>query len=279
MVLLQIIRTIRLFSLDIVAGALAALVYSASVMGIELPRSYYLIMALTVWMIYAADHLMDGAKTRGKSDSGTHNFFYTYKIPVILVFLIVLIFDFRLILYRLDHKIIEFGMAPGMAAVAYLILNRYYGDAPKWYFIKEPWIALIYTIAIWGGPIIIAGDRVNPAQIIIIISFFLLIMSNVLIYSIYEREEDARQGNKSFVKDFGLRAAVNMVVFSLVLSLAGVLSAYLFLGAKLYLTLPILIIAAGMLQITSFPMVFEKEKLYGIMADLLLLIFLLVLVY
>jgi 4-hydroxybenzoate polyprenyltransferase len=277
MIFLRIYHFIRLFSLDIIAGAIAALAFSSSVMGIDLPRTYYTVLALTVWLIYTADHLMDGAKTRGKSSSETHNFFYTYKIPIILVFLIVLVFTFRLSMYRLDEKIIEFGMTPFAAVVVYLLLNRYYGNAPKWFFIKELWISLIYTLAIWGGAVIYAGDKVSPVQILMIVAFTLIVLSNVLIYSIYERESDLSDDNKSIVRDFGLGFAVNSALISLSLSIVCALCALIFLGSELVYVIPIVLISASMLLIIRFPEIFSRGKLYGIVCDLLLLLFLIVL--
>jgi len=271
------IRLIRLFSLDIVAGAMASLVFASQVMDVELHRSYYLIMALTVWLIYTLDHVMDGARTRGKSESETSNFFYKYKIPVIFVFLILLVLNFRLIVYRLDEKIIQFGMGPGIAVVFYLLMKRYYDGKLKWLFIKELWITVIYTLAIWGGTVILAGDSVSLSQAFLIASFGLIIFSNVLIYSIYEREMDVREDNKSFARDFGLKAAVNTAVLSLVASILGIVLAYLFFEAALNYCLPLLLVSASMLIILSFPKIFAKRKLYGVAADLLLLLFFLVL--
>ena len=275
---MKLFYIIRLFSLDIVAGALAALAFAASVMEADLKLSYYLIMGLTVWLIYAADHLMDGAKTRGKSDSETANFFYTYKIPIILVFLIILVLDFRLIVYILDEKIVQFGMGPGIAAVIYLLMNRYYDGAQKWLFIKELWVAIIYTLAIWGGPVIFGGDTVNAVQMMMIASFGLIVLGNVLIYSIYERESDIRDNNKSIVRDFGLPAAVNGATLALTISMLTALTAYILMGASLPHILPLLLISASMLLILSFPAVCSKGKRYGIFADLVLLLFLLVLI-
>jgi 4-hydroxybenzoate polyprenyltransferase len=277
MIFSRIFYFIRLFSLDIIAGALASLVFSSSVMGIDLPRTYYTILALTVWLIYTADHLMDGAKTRGKSASDTHNFFYKFKVPVILLFLMVLVFTFRLAMYRLDEKIIEFGMTPAITVIIYLLLNRYYGNAYKWFFIKELWIALIYTLAIWGGPVIYAGDVINYPQMMMITSFGLIIFSNVLIYSVYEYKSDTQDNNKSFVRDFGLRAAVNTVVYSLAIAILIALSAFLFPGINFIQCIPVILISALMLMIISFPGVFSVKKIYGIIADLSLLLFLLTL--
>jgi 4-hydroxybenzoate polyprenyltransferase len=271
-------RFIRLFSLDIVAGALAALTFTASVMGVELHRSYYTIMALSVWLIYTADHLMDGAKTHGSSESEKGNFFYSYKIPIILVFLIILVLDFRLIVYRLDEKIIQFGMGPGIATVIYLLLNRYYENAPKWFFIKEVWIAIIYTLAIWGGPVIFAGDKVNPSQVALLVSSGLIIFGNVIIYSIYEREADAIENNKSMVKDFGLKNTMNTAVFALSVSILFSLAAYVFYGSALIFFLPLVLISSMMLVILSSPRIFSKSNYYGILADLLILLFFLVLI-
>ncbi len=276
MIIIRTLYFIRLFSLDIVAGAIAALVFSASVLGIDLHRSYYTIMALTVWLIYTTDHLMDGSRTHGKSESEIRNFFYNYKIPIILVFLVILILDFRLIVYRLDEKVVQFGMGVGIATVLYLLMNRYYDGAQKWLFIKELWIAIIYTLAIWGGTVILAGDTLNTTQFMIIASFGLIIFGNVLLYSIFERELDAQENNKSLVRDFGLPVTLNITVFALAVSILIALSAYLFMGASLIHILPLILISVTMLMIISFPGHFSKRKMYGIIADLSLLLFLLV---
>ncbi len=275
---MRLFSFIRLFSLDIVAGALAALVFAATVMGVDLHHSYYLIMGITVWLIYTADHLMDGAKTHGKSESETSNFFYNYKIPIILVFLILLVLDFRLIVYRLDEKIVQFGMGPGIATILYLLMNRYYDGPQKWLFIKELWIAIIFTLAVWGGPIILAGDSLTLSQVLTLGSFGLIILSNVLIFTIYERDIDIRENNKSLVRDLGLKATVTIVLVSLTFSILSTLTAFLFFEASLINSLPLLLIASSMLLIISFPGFFLKGKLYGIITDLLLLLFFLVLI-
>lgn len=264
--------------MDIVAGAIASAIFSSSVMEINLPRSYYTVLGLVVWLIYTADHLMDGAKTRGKSPSETHNFFNTYKIPIILVFILVLVFTFRLVLYRLDLSIIEFGIAPAFAALIYLLLNRYYEKESKWFFIKELWIVVIYSMAIWGGPLIYAGDIINPVQLILIVSFGLIILGNVLIYSIYERELDTEEDNRSIVRDFGLKFATNLAITSLVMSSLLALIAFFFLGGWVMHILPIILISAILLAIVIFPKIFTRRKVYGKVADLVILLFLLTLI-
>jgi 4-hydroxybenzoate polyprenyltransferase len=178
-------------------------------------------------------------------------------------------------MYRLEEKIIDFGMAPTVTVIIYLLMNRYYGDSSKWFFIKEIWIALIYTLAIWGGSIIYAGDRVSLGQGMLIGSFFLVIFSNVLIYSIYEFESDVLEKNRSIARDFGIKATVNTCLFSLTLSILIALSAFIFSGTGFMLSLPLVLIASSMLLVLSFPKVFTNKKLYGVIADLLLLLFLL----
>jgi len=274
----KIYHFIRIFSLDIVAGALAALAFSSSVMEISLPRSYYTVLGLVVWLIYTADHLMDGAKTRGTSPSETHNFFNTYKIPIILVFVLALVFTFRLVLYRLDLSIIEFGIAPGFAVLIYLLLNRYYEKESKWFFIKELWIAIIYSMAIWGGPLIYAGDVISPYQLLLIVSFGLIILSNVLIYSIFERDLDEKEGNRSLVIDFGLKFSTILVYSSLAISFVLALIAFFFLGGWAMHSLPIVLISSTLLAILIYPKYFARKKLYGKLADLVLFLFLLTLI-
>lgn len=274
MILSRLVYYIRIFSLDIVAGAMAALVYSSNVMGIELTWAYYAVLALSVWLIYLADHLMDGVKTYGKSSSETHNFFYVHKIPIILIFLMTLVFTFRLAMYSLDEKIIEFGMAPAVTTIVYLIMNRYFGKG----FIKEMWIALIYTMAVWGGPVIYAGDRIILWQFLLIASFGLIIFGNVLIYSIYQNKSDWQEGNRSIATDFGMKPAIFIAIVSMCFAIIIPFIAFLFFGAGLIPMIPLVLISSGMLLIVSHPRVFSVYNRYGVFADLLLFLFLLVLI-
>jgi hypothetical protein len=80
------------------------------------------------------------------------------------------------------------------------------------------------------------------------------------------------------VRDFGIRPAVNTAVFSLSFAMLSALSAFIFFHMELIFCLPVILIASSMLVIISFPGFFSQKKLYGIIADIILLLFLLVLI-
>jgi 4-hydroxybenzoate polyprenyltransferase len=119
---------------------------------------------------------------------------------------------------------------------------------------------------------------INVSQILTLLSFGFVILGNVLIFSIYEREQDIRDNNKLLAKDLGLQGTITIAIISLSASILIALTAFLFMGASFIHSLPLLLIASGMLLIISFPGFFSKRKFYGIITDLLLLLFLLVLI-
>ena len=63
----KIYRFVRILSLDIVAGVIAGSVFGAKIMGAHLPWYYIFVIALTAWLVYLTDHLMDGIKKKGNT--------------------------------------------------------------------------------------------------------------------------------------------------------------------------------------------------------------------
>ena len=195
-----------------------------------------------------------------------------YKIPVILVFLMAVVFDYRLIMHSLESKFIEFGIALGGATAIYLVLNRYYGKGPKIFFIKEVWITIIYSIAIWGGPIIEAGDRINIVQGLLFFAFGLLIFSNVLICSFFEREIDSREGLRSFALDFGEELTLKLSIIAAGMAIIIAVVTYITFRVNGIPALILILIGTGYLSIMMRRNLFVDKESYGTLANLLLLL-------
>ena len=241
-------------------------------MGVKLQGSYFTVLALTVWLIYTADHLLDSFPAGDKSASSIHQFFYKYKIPVFLVFLMGVVFDYRLVMHSLEPKFIQFGIALGGATAIYLLLNRYYGKGPRIFFIKEVWISLIYSIAIWGGPIIEVGDKINIPQGFLLFSFGLLIFSNVLICSFFDRETDSREGLRSFALDFGEGLTMKLSIIAAGMAIIIAFIAYFKFTVNGIPVLVLILIGTGYLAIMVWRDLFTNAERYTTLANLLLLL-------
>ncbi len=269
----KIYRLIRILSLDIIAGVIAGSLFAARMMSIILPWPYLLVIAVTAWIIYLSDHLVDGIKKKGESVNEIHRIFYKYKTPVILLIIMALIFDFSTALFFLPPGILQFGLIIGGATVLYILFTILFAGDTRVLFIKEIWISLIYTFAIWGGPVIYAGGHAESWQVMVMVSYGLLVMANVFTYSYYEYDMDIADRERTFAVDFGTRVTRIFITVTLILAGSFWITSAIIWGLP---ALPALIILAlmfaGLLVLIIFPAFFRKSGSYGIWADTVFLI-------
>ncbi len=263
----------RFWSLDIVLGVVAGSLFAASVFNITLLPSYIIIIALSTWIIYFADHIIDGIKAGPEAKDPERRAFYKYKIPFIVIAFILAVFDFRYILYVLSPDIIQFGIVLLMAVGVYFMLQLFYGKTYKLFFIKELWVAIIYTLAIWGGPVIYYGHDIRTAEVLIICVYGLLVLSNVLIFSYFEVGDDRDMDKKTFATDFGIK--LTRAIIYIVNSLAFILIIVVFFFYGRLTLLPFLILLLmniGLMVVALFPRYFNIGRRYGIVTDGLFLL-------
>ncbi len=260
---------LHFWSLDIVLGVVAGSIFAASVFVHLLPVSYFIIIALSTWIIYFTDHIIDGIKAGPEAPNPVRRTFYRYKIPFILLTFIIAVFDFRFILYVLNPDVIRYGFVLLMATAVYFMLQLFYGSSYKLFFIKELWVAIIYTLAIWGGPIIYSGRDIGFSEISMIIVFGLLVLSNVLSFSFYEIGEDRNQHKKTFATDFGAGATRKAMLIINLLALFVLLASIIFTGARFsFLHYAILfLMTAGLMSLYLWPAFFNVGRRYGLMAE------------
>jgi 4-hydroxybenzoate polyprenyltransferase len=278
-ILAKLYYYIRLLSIDIVAGTLAGVVFAGKFLDVEIPRHYYTILAVSVWLIYLIDHLMDGVKRGKESTNPTYLFFYHYKIPIILFSLLLAVFDFRLVLYRLEPEIIQFGLVLAAALFFYFLLNAFPVKIAKGLFVKELWIGIIYAAGIWGGPFLYAGDKILPGQFMIVTAYFLMVISNVLIYSFKEYNADITAGDNTFAVQFGRKITKSITLSFLTLAIILILLDILLFGNLLGLQIFVLLFMSGLLMsLTLFGESYLKNMCIGCLADAIFLLPLILLI-
>lgn len=269
----NIYRLVRILSLDIVAGVVAGSFFAAHIMNARLPWTYLVVIALTSWLVYLTDHLIDGLRKGEDTRYEVHRLFYRYKTPVILFILVAGIFDFRLVLYTLPAEILQLGLITGGATLLYLMFTIILAGDVKILFVKELWITLIYTIAIWGGPVIYGGNTTQTWQVAVMISYGLLVLANVLLYSYFEYDKDMADREHTFAVDFGTSVARIVIVAALVLSFTLLIINLVIFGKPDPVESIILgLMTAGLVSLVSIPRWFKDSESYGIFADALFLL-------
>ncbi len=241
----------NILSIDVVIGALAGGVMAVKLLHVNPGIVWWIVLPLSVWIVYTLDHLIDGVKLKDNSHPVRHFFHYYYVKQIIIAILILSIANIILILFFLENKIIEFGLIAGMATLLYLFIVYFSGKKKSYLLQKEFFVALIYTIGIWGGPVALTSYNIIMPEILIIASFFLTVFAAILIFSVFEVKHDRFDNHNTFAVNFGIYKTANLIYF---------------------LMAAVFIICIGIIVIASNPLYAMASKVMMIMSLLLLII-------
>lgn len=112
---------------------------------------------------------------------------------------------------------IFFGGIAGTLVLLYLAGVKFLKTSKYIFFPKELLVAFLYVIGIWGGPMFIVSgfsDLVVP-----LFGYFMLTLSNLFIYSFFEKEQDYNGAQTTFILAFGKDKALKIMYSWFLLSL------------------------------------------------------------
>ena len=206
---------------------------------------------------------------------GRHHFHYIHRKGISLFLVFSILISTILIFQHLDKKTIFFGGGLGFLVLSYLLINHYYPEIFR-FFPRECIIAIGYMAGTWGIPFISKYPLISRVQVLMLISYFLIIFSIPLLYSIYEYKSDLLNGFISFSTMFGIKIAEYFITLLLVLSVF--LSTYSFVLIHQYCNILLVLMAFILLGVTFYRQrLFINEKYRTISEIINLLPFLLLL--
>lgn len=174
-----------------------------------MPWSWWLLLPLTVWLIYTSDHLLDARRIGPGSATYRHQFHYRHFRALALLVILTGFVACVLILGFLPQSLLATGAWLGAAALVHLACAQWIGFRA---YPAEAVIALLYTAGIWFGPLLAAQPGTqSPAsapEIQACIALFALsAFTNLLVFSLFERETDAHETPNRMVVLLGLNAS------------------------------------------------------------------------
>jgi len=190
-ILINKYRLFSVLSLDVVAGAVASSVFFANVLGVSIGYTVLITLALTVWLIYAGDHLRDAKNLHRPASTVRHLFFQRHYGILTIIFLVISFADAWLLAY-VPASVFQIGSTLFVPVVAYLIFQQHLG------YLKEFVGALIYS----GGVLVPAyalssRNDISSSLIFAGALFFLTAWINLLLFSWFDREHDRSDGHTS----------------------------------------------------------------------------------
>ena len=198
-----IYRYVRILSLDVVGGALASGAMVVRLVGEPMPWMWWVALPLSVWVIYTTDHLLDAYRLKGRASTLRHRFHHMHFRAIGLIWALGLLSCLSWIPWLAPLRLLWFGLGMGGLVLLHLALVFWVKDRISLLLIKELGVGGIYSLGVWGGPLLLHPAQWPPGIGWLFGQFFLLAMINLLLFSMYEYEIDERDGHTSFVRAIG----------------------------------------------------------------------------
>jgi hypothetical protein len=220
----------NLLSLDAPLVAVAWQWLFAVSMKVKLPTGVYLVLGLTVWIIYTVDRLFDAERlTDVEKSTARHRFHRKFHKSLLVLVLGAVALDAWLIYSQVARALLVPGLFAGALVAVYFLLRfaRQPGHG------SPPPREILCGFAFAGGTVVsvyfYGGQLEDITRTLHPLFFALLCVFNCLAIAAWERESDEANDDPSTAS-----ARPNLI-------------------AELPIVLLVLAAAAGVLQFTSFP--------------------------
>jgi 4-hydroxybenzoate polyprenyltransferase len=203
--LLRLYRLFNLLSIDVALGSVCSALFFAKILQVHILSYGLVALGLSVWIIYTADHLLDALKIKLPAATARHRF-HQHHFKTLLVTLVIAMVINGVIILFIRHRVLVAGLYIAAIVGIYFLINRYLK------FMKEVFIAIVYTVGVLLPSISVTLQPVHAWPWLIIASFLGTALINLILFSWFDYERDLRDGNISFVTVLGERTSRTVIV-------------------------------------------------------------------
>ncbi len=198
-------NTLQILSIDVVIGTIAVGFMATKLLNITPNPYWWLILPLTVWVVYSLDHIIDSYKNKENAVIIRHRFHYVFRKPIIIMILIAALTSMILSLLYLDYQIIMMGLALSAFIASYFVLIYFQVQKQSVFLQKELIIAIAYTIGIFMAPLFWYNQLPPFVVIIVLFIIFILAWLEGIMISWFDFDNDIKDGHTSFTVLAGKR--------------------------------------------------------------------------
>lgn len=236
----------HLLSLDVVLGAVGGYAFACRVLKQEISPAFSVIIGLAVWITYLTDHLLDSLNA-GSLQVFKYELFSRNRRSFLMFLAFLCLAELLLVLTFIEHRFILVGFLTGSGVLIYLMVQHFLKSRIRQFFPKEMLISVIYTAALWSFPLMQATNYPGSLYWFFAVHF-LLVVSNVLLFSFFEQYEDIGRGRISVFTGLSSRVLRNIIWIICALALVtGALT--MALSGEIVLTMPLIFISSGYLSV------------------------------
>jgi hypothetical protein len=256
-VLNNLYQHVNILSLDVVAGAVISGLFFAKIFHTSLSLYSLISLALTVWIIYTLDHLRDARSIRQIASTDRHRFHQKYFRIILLTVVVAMVIDLTIVWF-LPKRLLKLGVFLWCIVLVYLVFQRYLK------FLKEFFVACLYTSGILLPSLATLTGDLQPVQFIVIAKFFITALMNLLLFSAFDYTEDRNQQQHSFVTWFG---PVSTKYAILILGLLNVASGLWLLQFQPRIAAIFILMNLMLLAILFFEKRLRRNNYYRLLGD------------
>ncbi|HLT82094.1 MAG TPA: hypothetical protein VKZ86_13785 [Cyclobacteriaceae bacterium] len=261
---LKTYRLLNSLSIDVAAGAVICAMFLARVLHSEPGYRAFIMLGLTVWIIYSADHLLDARRIETEASTHRHSFYQRHFAILVGVTAVAVAADIFLSL-QIRPAVFQAGLLLVFPVAVYLAAQRFLIS------IKELLGAVLYTAGVGLPAYIFMGERaVTILQGAVIAAFFFIAWANLLLFSYFDYESDRKNAQSSFATRWGLQATSRVIIVLLVIGMG--LCIYLLTVADVLPALVLLAMNLVLFIMMCFPEYFSRGDRFRMAGDSIFLI-------
>jgi len=269
---MKIYRYLHFLSFDIVLGALASSCFAAGLFGTDPGWGWWITLALTVWLLYTGDHMLDAWRHRKKVEREMHYFLLKNRRMVIYSLGVVAVVDAMLILNLLDKLLFKYALILAVLVLLFYAMRHIFRKNRFLFVPGELFILLLYMAGTWLGPLALAEGGFETGQGLIALIFAGVLLMNLGVISLYDLKLDSRMGISSLAQILGKKHTKNLLTGSgLGIYLVSLLQFMVF-DVDRYSQFALILcgMATILLLVVYLPERFRKNDLYRWTADAVL---------
>jgi hypothetical protein len=270
---MKIYRHIHFLSLDIVLGALASSCFAARLFGVEPGGVWWIILALTVWLLYTGDHMLDASRNKKKVKREMHYFMLKHRKLVIYSLGVVAVVNFMLIINLLEKELFKYALVLAGLVLLFYAMRHLFRKNRILQIPGEFFVMLLYMAGTWLGPAVAYEGDFEAGHGMIALIFLGILLMNLGVISIYDIKPDKRMGIASLANLIGIKRTSNLILGTAIAIYLVSLLQFLVFDMDRYSQYALVLagMATILLLVLYYPTRFRKQDHFRLAADAVLL--------
>jgi 4-hydroxybenzoate polyprenyltransferase len=209
---MKIYRYLHFLSLDIVLGALASSCFAARLFGSDPGWVWWITLALTVWLLYTGDHILDALKHRKKIERELHYFMMKNRKSLVWSMGVVAVIDIMLILNLMDQELMKYALVLAGLVLLFYAMRHIFKKNRLLSVPGEFFVLVLYMAGTWLGPAVALESGFEAGHGMIALIFAGVLLMNLGVISLYDIKLDSRMGITSLANLFGMKRTKNLLL-------------------------------------------------------------------